>query len=1191
MYKTKLNILRLAAGLAASALLHACSSGSGGSDVGNQSRVAPTARAQLLNGGTDGVFREGSEVIMTGKASEDADGPVLHWRWQQTAGPGVELVELNSTTVTFTAPDIETSTDLSFELSVEDSSGETGRSSLDVTVVPAQDADKFLSLDVRTGSAESFDRFKVVAALVDNADTGATPKPFTLSVQAYLVYPPRSAPGTVCTVDVNDFAAGIPATTANGCFVELLEDLTPDPLPGGGTGLESAWPAGVEVPMQSEQAHVDSWWNARFTLAVPRLDVRDFNQRFVVLGQRNRLLDQFAASNARIALEFSLTAPENQDEAMLILTELSSTPIVIPAKLTSASNAVVQKIVLNDGSGLPTRAVIPQETLTAALPGRETALTAEVYYRTVDPDGTRTTLNDWLLQAGFASDANGTLLPDAEAGNGEFAHAVYLNNYDLGFGRDMYSRGDEFGNVYSFVTNYATLEGAIRKLDSIVTVVMEYSALRDPSSPDKFVKFFTYVDNGSGDSTRVTSMNFDGRGERFTPGNCVACHGGLKPPGVTELVYDSVCGNRNDAVCYAWPATNRGSFDVADGDLQATFLPWDLESFLYADTDPAIVDAPVPFDGVSLAAELSRDYGDFSRSAQQAQLKKLNEAAYATYCDDAQVQGCLTDVARRLVEHWYGGVDQSGNLISSTFDDSTPPPGWGDGDSVEDPANPGQFLTNPDDAADIYHGVYAQHCRMCHTNVFDSTLRFSTYQHFIVQEPLISAAVYGRGTMPAARLTMDRFWSPFDGADVAGTILADHIALISNSAPAAAPGVAEAVFTGFEQAPGRGEVVRLDASDSTFANRFSWTLTAPAGSAATLVGEQTEQPSFRPDLPGDYDVTLTVNSGTANEDTASATQTVANRSPMAVNDLYPLELNASVVLQNSVLSGAMQDSDPDGDSLSVSLVDDGLPNYGTLSLGADGAFTYTYTGNVFSPPGPDGFNYSIADGFGGTAVGAVTISLVGAPDTTPPSVPTSLSAVDISTAAQAASQFQVRLSWVASSDNNQVIGYNIYRNGGVPVFVASTAGPGTTVTYTDTTVASDTTYTYTVAALDAENESAQSGGDAVEVVTSFRQDIQTGWGAGTQSIWASTTPTCTSCHSGGTPSGDMDLSGTAAQVFAALHDGRIDEATPVNSEILCRPLSTGQANSCAHTGGNFFVVTDSEYQTILRWIVDGAPNN
>ena len=85
----------------------------------------------------------------------------------------------------------------------------------------------------------------------------------------------------------------------------------------------------------------------------------------------------------------------------------------------------------------------------------------------------------------------------------------------------------------------------------------------------------------------------------------------------------------------------------------------------------------------------------------------------------------------------------------------------------------------------------------------------------------------------------------------------------------------------------------------------------------------------------------------------------------------------------------------------------------------------------------------------------------GPPDTTPPSVPTGLSAT-------AVSQSQVNLSWTASTDNVGVTGYKVYRNG-------TQVGTTTTTSYQDTGLMADTTYSYTVAAYDAAgNVSAQS---------------------------------------------------------------------------------------------------------------------
>jgi chitodextrinase len=82
-------------------------------------------------------------------------------------------------------------------------------------------------------------------------------------------------------------------------------------------------------------------------------------------------------------------------------------------------------------------------------------------------------------------------------------------------------------------------------------------------------------------------------------------------------------------------------------------------------------------------------------------------------------------------------------------------------------------------------------------------------------------------------------------------------------------------------------------------------------------------------------------------------------------------------------------------------------------------------------------------------------------DTTPPTAPSSLSAT-------ATSPANVNLSWTTSIDNVGVANYRVSRDG---VQIAS----ATTTSYSDATVASGTTYSYTVTALDAAgNVSAPS---------------------------------------------------------------------------------------------------------------------
>src|SRR5438309_533281 len=98
--------------------------------------------------------------------------------------------------------------------------------------------------------------------------------------------------------------------------------------------------------------------------------------------------------------------------------------------------------------------------------------------------------------------------------------------------------------------------------------------------------------------------------------------------------------------------------------------------------------------------------------------------------------------------------------------------------------------------------------------------------------------------------------------------------------------------------------------------------------------------------------------------------------------------------------------------------------------------------------------------YGRTGV-SVTVTAPPPPDTTPPLVPTGLTA-------SAVSSSQINLSWTASSDNVGVSGYRVYRGG---TQIATTS----TTSFANTGLSASTTYSYTVAAYDAAgNVSAQS---------------------------------------------------------------------------------------------------------------------
>jgi hypothetical protein len=473
----------------------------------------------------------------------------------------------------------------------------------------------------------------------------------------------------------------------------------------------------------------------------------------------------------------------------------------------------------------------------------------------------------------------------------------------------------------------------------------------------------------------------------------------------------------------------------------------------------------------------------------------------------------------------------------------------------------------------------------------DGPLRFDTYQELVFQRDAIRQTVFRAGSMPNARLTMDRFWVPFGGGKPAGERLAEHMAALRGESADTAPSAPLAEIVGLEFAPNRGDTVYLDGGNSAFASTYAWSLLAPAGSTAVLSEPNARLTAFVADVPGVYEVTLTVGDGAA-KSVANASVTIPNRAPTAMNDVLDLDLSASTVLQGSVVAGLYQDSDPDGDKLRTTLTVG--PSRGTVTLGEDGSFVYSYTGTL-PPPPSDTFGYRVADAYGATAQATATILLNGTTVAARPTAVTSFTGVDASTAAGAASVSRVQLAWVASSDDVQVLGYNIYRDGALLGFLPSTAAPGTAVQYVDGAVSPDSTHTYRVTAVDASGQSTLSKPLAVAVDPSLRRNILTGWGAtGTDTLWRALG--CVGCHRGA--AGGLTLFGTADVVISELNEDagdvaphRIEYPTPLRSLVLCKPLVKGDPRSCPHEGGSFVVSSDPRLRLLTRWVEQGAPNN
>jgi hypothetical protein len=174
------------------------------------------------------------------------------------------------------------------------------------------------------------------------------------------------------------------------------------------------------------------------------------------------------------------------------------------------------------------------------------------------------------------------------------------------------------------------------------------------------------------------------------------------------------------------------------------------------------------------------------------------------------------------------------------------------------------------------------------------------------KEVLVAALAGGDSVRPTdtIRIRQDRTF-PFDPKQLVWTITATA----ANRPPNAAPGLSQSVFV--------GDPVQLDGSASSDPDgdplSYAWSLAQrPPGSAAVLAGATSAQPSFTPDLAGDYEITLQVSDGTAASAIASVYVTAleSNANPPVVVDLFPAPFEAQVAVDASIVATFTEEIDP-----------------------------------------------------------------------------------------------------------------------------------------------------------------------------------------------------------------------------------------------------------------------------------------
>jgi len=222
---------------------------------------------------------------------------------------------------------------------------------------------------------------------------------------------------------------------------------------------------------------------------------------------------------------------------------VSTQPVELSVTLANHRPAIAA-MVANGLDGNVRGAMVLPETgvVSNSLPGAlqflsykavDTRLSGCMYYRALgavascDAQGTpggAITFDDWKRAMRFA--------PYTQA-NTEVS-ATYINKMDLNLVRQMVATQVDATHIAFYVCNHpgpqtqdqadvdAVLGVALASQKEVACVAMESTPSGGVNGGAPLTKFFVFGPDGG----LLTSVNLDGRGEKYVPGACVACHGG-----------------------------------------------------------------------------------------------------------------------------------------------------------------------------------------------------------------------------------------------------------------------------------------------------------------------------------------------------------------------------------------------------------------------------------------------------------------------------------------------------------------------------------------------------------------------------------------------------------------------------------------------------------------------------------------
>lgn len=223
---------------------------------------------------------------------------------------------------------------------------------------------------------------------------------------------------------------------------------------------------------------------------------------------------------------------------------VATAPIELTHQIANARPSIAKVVANGPDGNVRGLVVVTEDGVSTSLPGwrqflaykgADTRQSACTYYKSIgavsgcDAQGNLQnpiTLDDWMRQK---------KLKPYDSGNKQVS-AVYINRMDLNLVRRMYATQAAANDIAFVVCNHPGPEGSsqaevdkvidlgLSDLKRVACVAMEWSTSPGLNGGNPFTKFLTFGPDGS----LIPSINLDGRGEKYMPGACVACHGGTQ---------------------------------------------------------------------------------------------------------------------------------------------------------------------------------------------------------------------------------------------------------------------------------------------------------------------------------------------------------------------------------------------------------------------------------------------------------------------------------------------------------------------------------------------------------------------------------------------------------------------------------------------------------------------------------------